>query len=226
MTLRTVARLAGLGVVATGGYLAVRRPWLRLGATRDEVRRELPGDEVVPDVMLQATRAATIEAPVEDVWPWLVQMGHGRAGWYSIDRWDNAGQRSATRIIGELQHLEVGDRISDATGPFSFTVARLDAPRVLVFHASIHPVTGRPVDPAIANPAARGYANAFLEFSWGFVLEEAGPARTRLLVRVRYRHQRTPWVWAMVHAYELVDTYFSRRMLEGLTVRAEGRVPA
>lgn len=210
-----------LSTLSGVGYLAWRQPWLRLGASSEEARKPLPGDEVVNRVRMQATRATTINAPVDAVWPWLVQMGHGRAGWYSIDRWDNAGEPSAQHLIPELQHLEVGQAISDATGPFSFTVARVDPPRVLVFRATIHPITGRPLDPAEIDPDATGYAHAFLDFTWGFVLEPREVGRTRLLIRVRYDHQRSPWVRAMVHGYELVDTLFTRRMLDGIKSRCE-----
>ncbi|QBI19681.1 hypothetical protein ER308_09050 [Egibacter rhizosphaerae] len=134
-----------------------------------------------------------------------------------------AGETSATRIIPELQHLAVGDRIDDATGPFSFKVARLEEPRVLVFRATIHPVTGRPLDPADTDPDSRGYARAFLDFTWAFVLEPVGEGRARLLVRVRYRCQRSPWVWAMLHGYELVDAVFAPRMFAGLRARCEGQ---
>ena len=159
------------GAVAAAGYLAYSQPWLHQGARGDETTKPLPGDELIADPTLQATRATTLEAPAEHVWPWLVQMGHGRAGWYSVDKWDNGGEPSATRIVPELQDLAKGDRISDATGPFSFTVARLDAPRALVLRATIHPVTGRPVDPDQVDPSSQGYARAFLDFSWAFVLE-------------------------------------------------------
>lgn len=214
--------LAAAASLVGAGYLAYRRPWLRQGATDAETTKPLPGDELIPDVLFQATRATTLNASPEQVWPWLVQMGHGRAGWYSLDKWDNAGELSATRIIPELQHLAVGDRISDATGPFSFTVARLEAPRVLVFRATIHPVTGRPVDPAHVDPNAHGYAAAFLDFTWAFVLEplDAGQ-RTRLVVRVRYRHQRSRWMRAMLHGYEIADAIFAPRMFAGLKARCE-----
>ncbi|HET9017587.1 MAG TPA: hypothetical protein VFN57_18445, partial [Thermomicrobiaceae bacterium] len=64
-------------------------------ATDDERRRPLPGDALVPDPMGVITHAITINAPSEDVWPWLVQLGAGRAGWYAWDRIDNGGVASA-----------------------------------------------------------------------------------------------------------------------------------
>ena len=223
MTSRHIRTAGALTLLTASVYLTRRQPWLRTGATGEEVRRTLPGDEVIPDTTLQATRARTIDAPVDDVWPWLAQMGHGRAGWYSIDRWDNAGEPSADELIPELSRLEVGDAIDDATGPFSFTVARVEPPRVLVFRATIHPITGRPLDPADLDAGATGYARAFLDFSWAFVLEPVDRRRTRLLIRVRYHHQRSGWVRTMVHGYELVDAVFTRRMLEGIAHRCEGR---
>jgi hypothetical protein len=70
----------------------------------------MPGDDLIADVA-STTRAITIAAPPEQVWPWLAQLGYGRAGWYSYDWIDNDGQPSADRIIPRLQALEVGDQI-------------------------------------------------------------------------------------------------------------------
>jgi hypothetical protein len=67
-------------------------------ATPEEVRRTLPGDEVIPHPISSQTHAITIDVPPDKVWPWLVQMGCGRAGWYSYDLLDNGGRHSATTI--------------------------------------------------------------------------------------------------------------------------------
>ena len=114
-----VIALGGLGL-AVGEFgtltvLAAYRRWIqpwqhRWGATDEEVRRAMPGDDLVPDAA-STTRAITIAAPAEQVWPWLVQLGYGRAGWYSYDWIDNDGQPSADRILPELQQLQVGDQI-------------------------------------------------------------------------------------------------------------------
>lgn len=86
------------------------RPWhLRWGATADEVQGAMPGDEVVPRAQFVATRAVTVDAPPERVWPWIVQLGYGRAGFYTYDLIDNAGQPSANRVLEEYQHPAVGD---------------------------------------------------------------------------------------------------------------------
>jgi hypothetical protein len=111
-----------LGIVAFGLiYAFLIRPWhLHKGATTEEVQRSWPGDELVPDPKFMWHQAVTIHAPAAEVWPWLVQIGNQRAGWYS---WDGihrlmgiAGsvgdeKRSADRIIPELQNLKVGDVI-------------------------------------------------------------------------------------------------------------------
>lgn len=95
---------------ATVVYARFVRPWqLTWGATPEEVSRLLPGDELVTRPTFNATRAITIDARPEQIWPWLVQVGLTRAGWYSYDILDNLGRTSAHQIIPKLQNLEVGD---------------------------------------------------------------------------------------------------------------------
>src|SRR5437868_4353687 len=104
--------LAVLGAGAFGVYLRFIRPWqLRWGATDEEVARAMSGDDVVKQPTFNATRAVTITARPEEIWPWLIQIGVTRAGWYSYDWLDNLGHPSAERIIPEFQHLAVGDVI-------------------------------------------------------------------------------------------------------------------
>ena len=93
-----------LGVLVT--YPVSRRPVRPLA---DEMMRSLPGDELVADAKISWSHAITIRAQPADIWPWLVQMGCRRAGWYSYDGLDNAGVPSAERIVPELQRVEVGD---------------------------------------------------------------------------------------------------------------------
>jgi len=94
----------GVAVVA---YLLVFRPWqLRWGATDEELERAMPGDDLVTNPDLDTTRGVTVEARPEEIWPWLVQIGYRRAGFYSYDRLDNAGVPSAERILPEVVVLE------------------------------------------------------------------------------------------------------------------------
>jgi hypothetical protein len=92
-------------------------PWQRRwGATDEEVGGAMPGDDVLGPGAATTTRAITIEAEPRDVFPWLLQIGYGRGGWYSYDWIDNDGEPSADRIDPALQHLEVGDRVQMLPG--------------------------------------------------------------------------------------------------------------
>ena len=100
--------LALAGVTASA-YLIWIRPWqLRWGATDAEVARPMPGDELVARPHFNATRAITVHAGPEHILPWLLQMGIGRAGWYSYDLIDNLGRPSARRILPEYQEPRAG----------------------------------------------------------------------------------------------------------------------
>ena len=95
-----------------------RRWHCRWGASAAELAGSMPGDELLPHAQFHATRAITIDAPPRAVWPWLVQVGALRAGWYSNDLLDNLGRPSATTIVPDLQHLEVGQWVPMApSGP-------------------------------------------------------------------------------------------------------------
>lgn len=103
----TVAAVIVLVVV----YLRILQPWhARWGATDAEVARSMPGDDLLAEAD-STTRAITIAAPPDQVWPWLVQIGYGKAGWYSYDWIDNDGRPSADRIVPAHQGLKPGDQI-------------------------------------------------------------------------------------------------------------------
>lgn len=187
------------------------------GSTRSERSRGLPGDDVVADAEVQTTHAITIDAPASAAWPWLVQMGWHRGGWYTA-RWVDrllfpANRASANRIVPELQHLAVGDFIPDGppeTG-CGLYVVDLEPERFLVLRSNSHlPRSWRDRD------VAR------LDWSWAFVLEPLdGGRRTRFVFRSRWR--TAPW-WLTLGGWLLVvpaDFVMSRDMLDGVRVRAE-----
>src|SRR5688500_20401961 len=96
-------------------------------------RRLLPGDAMISDPIFTSTHAITINAPPEQVWPWIAQMGAGRAGWYSWDAIDNGGTPSATSIMPAFQTVVSGDVMPAIPGATdAFVVAAVDAPRDLV----------------------------------------------------------------------------------------------
>ena len=170
---RTLALLAG----AAGGYATIVRPrLLRWGATDAEVRRPYPGADLVPGGRRGATMAVTIDAPPSAVWPWLVQMGCDRAGWYSWDRLDNAGVASSERIVDDWQKIAVGDHLlSTPDGHTWFEVAALEPERFLALRAAFD-LRGRPFDPAGPRP------EHFTDTAWCFALEPLPGARTRVVV--------------------------------------------
>ncbi len=121
--------VVAMAVVAI--YHRLIHPWhVCWGATRVEAHRHLPGDDLVPAAG-GTTRAITIAAAPQQVWPWLVQIGFGRAGWYSYDWIDNDGKPSASTIRAEFQDLVVGDRIP-MTPELGFDVVAIDPVRSLV----------------------------------------------------------------------------------------------
>ena len=106
-----------------------RRRHLHWGATPAEITASMPGDALLPHAQFRATRAITIEAPPDAVWPWLVQVGCQRGGWYSNDLLDNLGQPSATTILPRFQHLEVGQWVpmSPKSPPSDRTALKVDS---------------------------------------------------------------------------------------------------
>jgi hypothetical protein len=171
-------RAFAVGAAGVGALALARRELRNLGATGEERRATLPGDELVPGTTNRSTMAVTIDAPPSAVWPWLVQMGCDRAGFYSWDRLDNGGRPSAREIHPEWQGLEVGGRIMcTPDGHWWFKVDRLEPERVLVLRSSIHVGARRPLDPAAPRP------RFFLDGVWTFVLDELPDGKTRLVVR-------------------------------------------
>ena len=197
-----VGRVALLVAALVAGYLLVGRRWhLRWGASETERRAALPGDELVAHPSVVATRAVTIDAPPAAVWPWLVQMGYRRAGWYSYDRFDNDG-RVVRRIIPELQHLEVGDvMLTDATG--GFRVEAIESERLLVLMIHGGPGMGD------------------LDISGALLLRPLPGEQTRLLLRLRAEFRgRRERLWGAL-LFDAGDFVMMRRMLLGIRERAE-----
>jgi hypothetical protein len=174
-------RFAAASVVPAVYALWVRPRLLTWGATREEDRRCLPGDELIPDPAHSSTMATTLPAPPERVWPWLVQMGYDRAGWYSWDRLDHGGQPSADHIVPQWQDLREGQRVhSMAHGRDWMTVAVLEPNRTLVLRSIYQVPSFRTLDPQAGPlPPAR------MDAIWGFHLRPAAGGRTRLVIRKR-----------------------------------------
>lgn len=177
----TVGRkLLGLAGIATATYgLWIRPRLMHWGASDQEVTGPYPGAEIVPGGRRGPTMAVTINAPPEQVWPWLVQLGGDRGGWYSWDHLDNAGRPSAREVHPEWQHLAVGDSVKYWTrrhGPVdAWTVAALEPHRFLGLHA-LSDLRGRRLDPTLPRPST------YTEGLWGFLLNPLPDGRTRLVI--------------------------------------------
>lgn len=202
--------------VAAGGFGILYRLGRTAGSTPAERRRALPGDELVARPSFATDHAITIDAPPSAVWPWLVQMGWGRAGWYTA-RWVDrmlfpANRPSADRIVAEWQHVSVGDRILDGPPELAcwFTVEHLDAPRAMVLHSTTH-----------LPPGWAERHGATIDWSWAFVLTSEGDDRTRFAFRSRAR-LGPAWV-AAVYRLTIVpaDLVMATQMLRGVRRRAE-----
>jgi len=177
----------------------VRPRLLHWGATNEEVVGPYPGVGLVPDGKRGATMAVTIEAPPEQVWPWLIQMGGDRAGWYSWDRLDNAGRPSAQRVHPEWQDLKKGDYVKYWTrnGPVdAWRVDALERNRFLGLHG-FSDLRGRKLDPEQPRPSA------YTEGLWGFLLKELPGARTRLVIG-GYEAFRPRWLERYVTSWLFV----------------------
>jgi hypothetical protein len=159
----------------------------------------MPGDALVAVSHFTATRAVTVDAPPEAIWPWLMQVGFGRAGFYSYDLLDNLGRPSALTILAGWQRLGIGDLAAPMANPpsptTSFVIADLDEPRTLVW----------------AKP----------DSTWSWSLRPLPDGRTRLVTRLRQRYRVRPGGLLTVALAEFGDFPMMRKMLLGIKERAE-----
>ncbi|HVM67258.1 MAG TPA: hypothetical protein VMU14_20480 [Acidimicrobiales bacterium] len=198
-----------LTAVPTWAVSPLLRPWhMRWGAKTAEVLAAMPGDEVVPGAQFLATRAITIEAPPNEVWRWIVQLGYGRAGFYSYDLIDNGGRPSADQIVEEYQQIRVGDLIPmfhEFHGlSIAYEVDSFDAPRWMLW---VH----------------RPHEHERPDSTWSWRLTALPRDGTRLITRMKQDYR---WWTPRLAAFNLVlmefgDFAMERRMLKGIKMRAE-----
>jgi hypothetical protein len=198
-----VFTLVGLVMVA---YLLLARPYqLRWGATDEEVKRPMPGDELDPHPTFLATRAITIEGTPEEIWPWLLQMGYGRAGFYGYDILENLGsprgKKSADRILPEIQHFKVGDEVPISAAATEVFYA-IEPNQYLIWAGQ----TGQ-------HPGG---------FTWA--LYPIDGQHTRLVSRIRWSYHAItqPWPLSLDIFTEFTDHLAVRKILQGVKGRVEG----
>ncbi|GIH95464.1 hypothetical protein ACFFMN_07275 [Planobispora siamensis] len=205
MTVRTLAGtgLLGAGLAALAYPLLLRRWCLTWGATEEEAARALPGDDLLPDADLVATRAVGVDAPPSAIWPWLVQMGSGRGGAYTYDWIENLfglDMHSADEILPQFQDLKVGDALPmGGSGP-TMIAEIVEPERVLTFRSG------------------EG------DWVWTFVLVPEGDT-TRLISRNRISASGATPFDRLVNLLimEPGSLVMERKMLLGIKSRAERR---
>jgi len=199
--------LAGLAAVVAA-YLLLVRPWHRgWGASKTEAARPMPADGLVIDPDFEATRAVTIEASQEEVWPWLVQMGRGRGGFYSWDLISRALRLqdgpSAKTLLPGVSPLRPGDEIAFGSGP-GWPVTVVEPPTSLVID--------------IRTPDMR--------MTWSFLLTPLPDGKSRLLLRLRGRFEESSGPGPAGLILDPGEYVMVRRLMGGIKARAEGRPPA
>ncbi|HBX68998.1 MAG TPA: hypothetical protein DEH25_06360 [Chloroflexi bacterium] len=199
MLLATLGGFATAAVAATLTYILAVRPWhLRWGASDAEVDLSLPGDDLVPEAKLKATHAISIQASPTKIWPWLVQIGQGRGGFYSYDWLENSmglDIHTVNEINPEFQNLKVGDVIPLAPDGFGIPVAILESEKSLVLHGDT-----RLPGPGKAPEMKEG---DHLATVWGFHLFPQADGNTRRVERIFIDWNETP-----------VNNFFYRVFLE------------
>jgi len=211
-----IAGAAVMAAVFITPFLNSRRA--RWGATDDEINKTLPGDDLVPQSKGGYTHAVTIRASTAKVWPWLVQLGQGRGGFYSYDSLENmvgCKIHSAERIIPELQHLEVGDRILIYPSGQGYTVASIAPQRMLVLLERVDTQSGKTFELTEKMP------EKYINQSWVLFLEKIDRSTTRLISR-----SRNDWSQSLVNTlvygiFGPISLVMDRKMLLGIKKRAE-----
>lgn len=174
-------------------YKLVIRPWhINWGATKEETEMSLPGDELVYNPDFVFTRAITIEAKPQEIYPWIIQIGHKRAGFYSYDWFDNSWERSSESILSHHQNLKIGDTIPISNFVL-MTVDSLESDRFLTI--------------------GRG--------SWTWYLNPLDDSNTRLITRMRGVYKGDFLMIFVTYLTELGDLPFMRKSMIGIKQRSE-----
>jgi hypothetical protein len=211
------------GLILFVVLLSLQRIATRSGVTNAEIAKPLPGDDLVPDPQLIMDRAATFTAPPDAVWPWIAQLGKGRAGWYFprwLERLVNRPQFAGLRRIEPtFQHLQVGEDTPDwGPGDPVFRVAEIEPPYNLIYLSKRDP-SANWTWPSSEFPVP----DNTLLLSWALILEEGSHGSTRLLVRLRMARTTKPLggIWAIGGG--LIDYLTIVLLFAGLRERLKSR---
>jgi len=212
-----IAGAVGIAIAFVTPFLRPRRA--RWGATEAEVCRSLPGDDLVPHHKWGYTHAVTIRASAAEIWPWLVQIGQGRGGFYSYEWLENligCNMHNADHIIQEFQHLKVGDEIRHHPKLHSYEVAVIEPGQALVIHTRADTQNGNTFE--LTDNIPEKYTNT----SYIWFLDGLDDGTTRLISRGRYDYRGLRNALSLGHfLLEPIAFATSRKMLLGIKQRAE-----
>jgi hypothetical protein len=202
---RSFSVFAVLVILITIYLFFIRPSQLRWGATTEEIRRSMPGDDLVPNPTFVATRAITIRGRPEDIWPWIAQMGYDRAGYYGYDLIENLGSksgiRSAESILPELEHPKTGD-VLPISKVAHLTFGQIEPNQLLIWQSEALPHDGA--------------------FTWA--LYPLDGSHTRLVSRIRLRYHWTSGALGLDLFTEFADHVAVPKILAGVKGRVEDRV--
>jgi hypothetical protein len=186
-------------------FRPIHRRW---GAIKKEVNTKMDGDDEILDASYQTTRAVSIDAGVQKVWPWIVQMGYRRAGWYGYDQFDNDGIPSATKLLPEFQNLQIGQVIGEeglavrSVQPNDSLVLSFSYPKpIWVFKEGIWPKFG----------------SSSLEYK----LNPIDADHTRLIIRMRFKLKILELTTLWWPFFEIGDFLNASKQLMGIKKRVE-----
>lgn len=203
---RLAAILVLFGVLGSIYLFLIRPGQLRWGATDAEIAARMPEDDVVSEPVFDATRAITIRGRPDEIWPWLLQMGYGRAGFYGFDPIENPGSgngiRSARSILPALQNPHTGDALPMSIAS-TLQFGTIEPNRCLVWLYRDTPPTG--------------------VFVWQLVPIDG--THTRLISRVRWRYLNDWQSRSLLVLTEFADHVAVRAILRGVRDRVEHRDP-
>ena len=201
---RLAAILSLIALLGSVYVLFIRPVQLHWGAAPEELARSMPEDNIVAHPVFDATRAITIRATPETIWPWLVQMGFKRAGFYGYDLIENIGNgsqiRSATSILPAYQHPQIGDPIPISVAA-TLAFGSINPNSWIVWRSRDRPTNG--------------------VFIWELVPVDANTSR--LISRIRWSYAPGAWFKVLGIFTEFADHVAVRRILQGVRDRAEGR---
>ena len=213
----TLGGLAAAGTAIVAAYSLIARPWhLRWGSKDEEAEDSYPGDELVPQPQLNATHAVTINAPVSEVWKWLIQIGQGRGGFYSYEWLENLmglDIHNANQILPEFQNTKVGDHIPLTPDNFGVPVVICEPEKTFVLHGDTR------LDPDAIPTMNPG---DFFAVTWGWYPTSIDDNTTRLVERWRADWNTSVQNWLFMRVFLEPGAFImERKMLLGIKERAE-----